>query len=118
LGAAVLVCSSAPSAHAQAAFSSDDTLSAIDQASADTGISAALLRRIVRCETGGTFNPYAVGDHGTSFGAVQLHRPGLYWHFLAVGYLDPDDPYQAVEYLARVLRGDFAGLSGSRWSCY
>jgi hypothetical protein len=94
-------------------FTVDDTYAAIEQASATSGVSAARLERIVDCETGHTMDPHAIGDYGTSYGAVQLHRGGLLGHFYSVGYDDPFDPYQAVQYLAdSILAG-----KASAWTC-
>ena len=94
------------------AYDADDTLAAIDQASADTGVSRARLYAIVRCETGGTFSPNAVGRLG-EIGAAQLYRKGELPNFYARGYDNPWNPYQAVDFLAnRLLEG------GARaWTC-
>jgi hypothetical protein len=67
----------------------------------------------VSCETGGTFNPYAVGDRGQSVGAAQLHARGERSRFYAYGYGNPYNPYEAVEFLAlRILAG-----GASAWTC-
>lgn len=97
------------------AYTPDDTLAAIDGASATYGVSAGRLRQVVDCETGHTLEPSLVGDHGTSFGVVQLHRGGALAHYLSL-YSDPFDPYTAVAYLARALRGEFAALGIGAWS--
>lgn len=104
-------------------FTADDTLDAIDVASQDTGVSYARLYRIVGCETGYTFNPYAVGDHGGSYGAVQLNRYGnalpiFNSYYNALG-LDPDpfNPYEAVYFLAESLAGAHPPLGAWSWSC-
>jgi hypothetical protein len=96
----------------QSAFGPDDTLAAIRQASADTGVSYAWLTRTVFCETAGTYDPHSVGIQG-ELGAAQLHPRGELGRFYAYGYDDPYDPYQAVEFMAqRFLAG------GSRaWTC-
>jgi hypothetical protein len=102
------------------AFTADDTRAAIDQSSVAVGVSHARLDQIVRCETrGDEYDPDAIGDHGTSFGAVQLHRGGLLGHFYAEGYDDPFNPYQGVEYLARAMSGEWAylGIGSRSWSC-
>jgi hypothetical protein len=99
------------------AYTPDDTLAAIDDVSARLGVSHARLSSMVSCETGGTFEPSIVGDHGTSFGPVQLHKGGLLEHFHAQGYIDPFDPWEAVEYLGRVLAGEWPGISGRAWTC-
>jgi soluble lytic murein transglycosylase-like protein len=103
------------SAHAQeepTAFTPADTLAAIDEASADSGISAAWLMRVIRCETGGTFNPYAIGRAG-ELGAAQLHPHGELLRFYAVGYTDPFDPRQAAHFMA----DQFLLGRAYPWSC-
>lgn len=102
------------------AYTADDTRAAIDFASADTGVSRARLDSIIRCETrGDEYNPAAIGDHGTSFGATQLHRGGLLSHFYSVGYDNPFNPYQGVEYLARAVGGEWSylGIGSWSWTC-
>jgi len=97
---------------AQVSFTADDTFAAIEEASAETGVSYTWIARIVRCETGGTFNPYSVGRQG-ELGAVQLHPRGLLPVFFSYGYDDPYNPYQAVRFLAQRLNA-----GGARaWSC-
>lgn len=84
------------------------------------GVSAAAMLALAGCETGGTYNPDAVGDHGTSLGLFQLNTlaTGLYWHFLAVGYDDWRDATQQADYVSRVAAGAFPGIRLSRWSCW
>jgi hypothetical protein len=93
-------------------YTPEDTLQAIEEASANSGVPAAWLRRIVRCETGGTWNPYARGRLGER-GAVQLYPRGGEWPRFFVHYSDPDNPYEAIHYLADAL---LAGRAGA-WSC-
>ena len=89
-----------------------DTLAAIDETAADSGVSWRWLYSIVRCETGGTFNPYAVGRLGEK-GAAQLHPRGELPRFYAYGYDNPYSPYQAVAFLAQRLNE-----GGARaWTC-
>lgn len=93
-------------------FTADDTLDAIAVASANSGVSYARLLRVIRCETGGTFNPYSIGRQG-ELGAVQLHPRGELWRFYAYGYTNPFNPYHAVHFLAdRILVG-----GAGAWSC-
>lgn len=111
--AIAVVLASAAAARAEG-LDSSDTLSAIDQASANTGVASSWLYRVVACETGHTFNPRAIGDYGTSFGAAQLHHGGGELpRFYAFGYTDPFDPYQAIEFMAIEFRGGRAVA----WSC-
>jgi hypothetical protein len=99
-------------ARAQEAYTADDTLEAIWQYSLEFDVSYTWLRAIVRCETGGTYSPYARGRQG-ELGAAQLHPRGRLPHFLSLGYDDPLSPYQAIRYLAQEI---VAGRS-SAWSC-
>jgi hypothetical protein len=102
-----------PSAHAQEVhYTPDDVAAAIHEASVDIGVSEAWLYRTVDCETGGTFDPYAIGKHG-ELGAAQLHPRGELRTFLAWGYSDPFSPYQAVRFMAQEFN---FGKSGA-WSC-
>jgi hypothetical protein len=95
------------------AYDSSDTYAAIDQASTEHGVSWTWLHRVINCETGGTMNPYKVGDHGTSFGAAQLHRGGLLGAFYAQGYSDPMNPYEALDFTA----AQFAAGNSRAWTC-
>jgi hypothetical protein len=98
--------------HAQEVYTADDTLAAIQQYSDEIGVSQAWLLRIVRCETGGTFDPYSVGRSG-ELGAAQLHPRGELQRFYAWGYLDPFSPWQSVRFLAQRI-----SMGGARaWSC-
>jgi len=99
-------------AHAQEGYTAQDTLDAIDQYSVEQGVSRAFLLRIVRCETGGTYDPYSVGRQG-ELGPVQLHPRGRLLHFFSLGYDDPFSPYQSVRYLAQEISYGRA----SAWSC-
>lgn len=102
----------AQEAPAAQAYTADDTLAAIEQYSAEFDVSYTWLRSIVRCETGGTFDPYAVGRQG-ELGAVQLHPRGELLRFYAWGYDNPLSPFQAVAFLAQRLK-----QGGARaWTC-
>jgi hypothetical protein len=95
-------------------FTPQDTLAAIDR----VPTMRSWVYSTVRCETGGTFNPYARGRAGER-GAAQLHPAGLLPHFRAVGYSDPDNPYMAVEYLWRAFSGEWVrqGVNYRHWTC-
>lgn len=43
------------------------------------GTRCAQALRVVRCETGGTFSPWAVGDHGASRGLFQINEAHWGW---------------------------------------
>lgn len=106
------VCLSVPTSHAQERYTAQDTLNAIEEASAEIGVDDVWLYNVVRCETAGTFDPYSVGKQG-ELGAVQLHPRGELKRFFSWGYLDPFSPYQAVRFLAQ--RKTMGGASA--WSC-
>ena len=108
-----LVAGAAVGIHAQERpWTSDDVLAAIDEASAETGVSYAWLYATVRCETGWTFNPYSRGRQG-ELGAAQLHPRGELLRFYSWGYDDPYSPYQAVRFMAQ----RFAAGGWRAWSC-
>jgi hypothetical protein len=93
-------------------YTAADTLAAIDEAAADSGVSYRRLYLIVRCETGGTFDPYSIGRLGEK-GAVQLYSRGELPRFYAYGFDNPFSPYQAVAFLAQRLNE-----GGARaWTC-
>jgi hypothetical protein len=105
------------------AWSADDTLDAITVASRDTGTPAWELRYIIGCETGGTFNPDMVGDHGHSWGPAQINdygnaRPIFYAYYRSLGMVpDPTNPYQAVYFMAETLQGWHPPLGRWTWNC-
>lgn len=96
-----------------AAQSPEEVIAAIQEAAARYGASASRLVSVARCETGGTFNTRAVGDRGTSFGAFQLHSPGLLDTFYERGYSDPFNIYEAADFAAWA----FSRGLGWHWHC-
>lgn len=78
------------------------------------------LARVAWCESKN--DPGALGDHGHSFGLMQLndYHTGLLWHFYAVGYTNPWSAWQAADYGARVFAYEWAdeGVGPWRWSCW
>lgn len=112
LAALLILASGARTARAEEPYTSDDVIAAIDQSAEEIGVSHAYLYRIVRCETGGTFNPYSIGRQG-ELGPVQLHPRGELPRFIGWGYDDPFSPWQSVRFLAqRIAMG-----GASAWSC-
>lgn len=99
-------------AHAEGEYTPSDTIAAIGQASAEIGVSEAWLYRTVDCETGGTFDPYAVGKRG-ELGAAQLAPWGELRRFRDWGYLDPFSPYQAIRFMAQ----EFKAGRSEAWTC-
>ena len=87
-----------------------ELLALVDERAAYRGASAGWMRSIIQCES--RWDIYAVGLAG-ELGLVQLHPRGLLREFLALGYADPFDPSEAIDYLAWALVHGRA----SHWSC-
>lgn len=101
-----------------APYDSADTLEAIAQASVDVGAPYHQLLGIVRCETGGTFNPNLDGDGGHSHGPAQLNDYGNALPiFYANGGTNPYNPYESVYFMAEVLMGMHPPLGRHTWNC-
>lgn len=75
----------------QQQFTAQDTLNALEYAS-------PLAQCIVGYETGWTYYPYSIGAEG-ELGVAQLHPKGMLPVFYAMGYTNPFDPEQAIEFL-------------------
>jgi hypothetical protein len=117
IGSSLLLSLSAPGvARAEeAAWTVSDVHQAILDASNNTGVPHARLWRIVACETGRTFDPWSIGDKGTSFGPIQLHVGGGEITRYRAAYPGRSlyDPYATVEFLATAI---LDGRAAS-WSC-
>lgn len=61
------------------------------------GVSPQLISGIVKRES--NFNQYAVGDHGTSFGLVQIHAPA----HADISLEEMYNPLFSIDFLARNL---------------
>lgn len=61
------------------------------------GVSAPLMRGIVKRES--NFDQYAVGDHGTSIGLVQIHLPA----HTNISRAEAESPVFAINFLAEQL---------------
>ena len=68
-------------------MSNQDVKSMIVRIAQEEGVDPALALSIAHIETGGTFNPNAIGDNGNSFGLFQIHKPS---HPDYKGGLDPE----------------------------
>lgn len=83
----------------------NDTLYAIFEASERRGSDIGLQTCMTWQES--KLAPYARGDSGRSLGSAQLHEGGKLPEFYAMGYANPDDPYEAQDYFALALvRGE------------
>lgn len=112
--ALLLLCASPALAPTPAAAQSPAEVQAlVTEAATRHGIAPEWPLRIVRCETGGTWNPNAVGDGGESWGIAQLHRRGLRPLFYQRGYTDPFDAAEAADFLAWALSQGLA----RHWTC-
>ena len=95
----------------------------ISEAAERYGVSGRLLRCIAWHESKtridwlnmSYYNPEAVGDYGASLGLVQLHRNGLRPHFYQVGYVNPFDPWESADYLARAVSGEWRSQGVGVW---
>lgn len=64
--------------------------------------------KIIQCESG--WNVDAIGDHGTSYGLVQIHLPA----HPEITVEEAEDPRFAVDFLVSNLKSG----NGHLWSCY
>lgn len=85
-------------------FTSEDVRERLENASPQA-------RCIVHYETGGRYDPYALGAQGER-GPAQLHPRGKLLRFYADGYTNPNDPDQAVTFLEAQLKEG----QGSAWT--
>jgi hypothetical protein len=84
----------------------------IVQAADGYGVDANAMLRVAWCES--LWNPRAVGDHGSSLGIFQLHRPGMRGVFESWGYTNAFDAEQSADFVAR-----WIALTGNwrPWTC-
>ena len=86
-----------PTAVLELPISSSTINSLITFDSALYNVSEPLMRGIVKRES--NFNQYAVGDHGTSIGLVQIHLPA----HKDISRAEAENPIFAINYLASEL---------------
>jgi hypothetical protein len=94
-------------------------LAAVRQAAIKHGINPDLMERVARSE--GLADKYGTGDHGTSFGAMQLHRGGRgsvgteFERETGLNLADPKNEKAATEFAAGwVAKHGWAAWSGAR----
>ena len=80
----------------------------IQQDAAEFGVNPDIMNRVIQCESGG--DPLAIGDHGTSFGLVQIHMPD----HPEVTTTEAFNPAFAVRYLAQKIGSG----QGHIWTCF
>lgn len=88
-----------------------DVVATIQDRAAAHGVSASWLERTLRCES--HLNPRAVGDGGASLGVAQLHARGLRPLFFQMGYSDPFNVWEAVDFIAWAFEHGYSG----HWTC-
>ena len=71
-------------------------------------VSAPKMLATMKCES--SFNPKAIGDHGTSYGLSQIHLPA----HPQITKTEAQDPVFAVEFMAK----EFSQHHENIWSCY
>jgi hypothetical protein len=105
------VCSTRPASAAETVYNDTDARLAIAEAAETYGVSEAWLLAVARCEAPG-LNPYAVGRQG-ELGIAQLHPRGELRRFYALGYANPFNPYEAMDFMAWRF-----SVGGARaWAC-
>lgn len=113
LSALLLVCGALPPALAAAppdpwwgpdltvTWTRSDTLAAL-------ALASARAQCIVRSEVGNSgndYDPYSIGDHGTSYGPAQLHDGGLLREYEQwSGGASPFNPVRSVEFVDAALQ--------------
>jgi hypothetical protein len=94
-------CTSRISSAGLSAWTRDDAVSAVIAAADEHHLSRAEVLCITWLEA--HWDPAARGDSGRAHGLAQLREDGKAPAFRAAGYTDPDNPYQAAQFLAQQL---------------
>lgn len=91
-----------------------DIQSMIVRIAKEEGVDPALALSIAHVETGGTFNPNAVGDNGNSFGLFQIHRPS---HPDYKGGTDPEaNARYGIRLFKRLLDANKGSVNKAIWA--
>lgn len=91
-----------------------DIQSMIVRIAKEEGVDPALALSIAHVETGGTFNPNAVGDNGNSFGLFQIHRPS---HPDYKGGTDPEaNARYGIRLFKRLLDANNGSVNKAIWA--
>lgn len=80
----------------------------IASVAASYDVSGNLMMEVIKCES--SYNPNAIGDHGTSLGLVQIHLPA----HPDITRAEAFDPIFAINFMA----AQFAKHNENIWSCY
>jgi len=89
-------------------FSEQELQELSDSIADEYKVSRATMRSVVSCES--QWNKTAIGDHGNSYGLVQIHLPS----HRSVTEEMATDP----EFALRFLAGHLAEGNGNMWTCY
>lgn len=91
-----------------------DIQSMIVRIAKEEGVDPALALSIAHVETGGTFNPNAVGDNGNSLGLFQIHRPS---HPDYKGGTDPEaNARYGIRLFKRLLDANNGSVNKAIWA--
>lgn len=91
-----------------------DIQSMIVRVAKEEGVDPALALSIAHVETGGSFNPNAVGDNGNSFGLFQIHRPS---HPDYKGGTDPEaNARYGIRLFKRLLDANNGSVNKAIWA--
>lgn len=91
-----------------------DIQSMIVRIAKEEGVDPALALSIAHVETGGSFNPSAIGDDGNSFGLFQIHRPS---HPDYKGGTDPEaNARYGIRLFKRLLDANNGSVNKAIWA--
>lgn len=91
-----------------------DIQSMIVRVAKEEGVDPALALSIAHVETGGSFNPNAVGDNGNSFGLFQIHKPS---HPDYKGGTDPEaNARYGIRLFKRLLDANNGSVNKAIWA--
>ena len=91
-----------------------DIQSMIVRIAKEEGVDPALALSIAHVETGGSFNPNAVGDNGNSLGLFQIHRPS---HPDYKGGTDPEaNARYGIRLFKRLLDANNGSVNKAIWA--
>lgn len=105
---------SVPTPRVSANTNARDIQSMIIRIAKEEGVDPALALSIAHVETGGSFNPNAVGDNGNSFGLFQIHKPS---HPDYKGGTDPEaNARYGIRLFKRLLDANNGSVNKAIWA--